>query len=242
MIGPPPTYYDPDQETQSQTQDYSHWIAPYSQVFSNPSLYPSQVSTADSGTGRPIQPLQHTNRYQFVNNSQPSSDPTTCDFFPLVRFDGHSGPSRPQHNPAHTAHTQNWQTIGLSQRPTQDLLTVPRPVVHPFSDTHGLGPVQFPFPSHAENVPGSVLTPPSEEATLTSASRSPAVADNQPLPAGSSNTSTTITFNTSSKQEKYPQTKHRTPRKRPKAETDSDDDEDPADVNVGANLPRPNRL
>jgi hypothetical protein len=241
MIGPPPTYYDADQESQPQTQDFSHWIDPYSQVFASSSLYPSQPPTTDPGTERHVQPTQHRNQYQFVN-SQPASNPHTYDMFPSIHFDGSTGSSRTQQDPSRT---QTWQSIDISQPSTSaDHYNLARAVSFP-DNPQGLGRVQsFPFPSHSETVPRTVFTPPEEATTTlasTSASRSPAVVD-QPLPTGSSNPSTTITFDASPKQEKRSQTKHRSPRKRLKSETDSDDDEDPQDLNVGGNLPRPNRL
>ncbi|KAI0251645.1 hypothetical protein BJV78DRAFT_415888 [Lactifluus subvellereus] len=232
MIGPTPTYYDPDKDSQPQSQDYSHWIGHYNQVFPDTQLYP-QPSAVDPATERPMQPPQHMDRYQFVN-SQPSSD-TSFPFFTQNRFDGRPGPSRSQHNPSLSTHTQGWPQ---TQGPTSDhpYIPVAGSLVHPtFTDTL---PVAIPpFTFSAETLHGgSVLSPPSE-ATLTSAPRSPAVSD-QHTGTGTSTTPTAVTVGTSPR---HPSNRNRNTKRR-KADTDSDDDEDTADANIGANLPRPNRL
>ena len=241
MIGPTPTYYDPEKDSQPQNQEYSHWIGQYGQVFPDAPLYP-QPSAADPVTERPMQPPQHMDRYHFVN-TQPSSDTSFPFFTPQNRFDGRPGPSRPQHNPSLATHTHGWPQTDISQGHTSDhpYIPVAGPIVHPaFGDT--LGPIPYTFSSRSETVHGSVLSPPSE-ATLTSAPRSPAVSDNQYLPTGtgSSNIPSAIALNTSPKQEKPSSNRIRNAKRR-KADTDSDDDEDTADANVGTNLPRPNRL
>ena len=218
MIGPPPTYYDPDMDSQPQNQDYSHWISHYSQVFPDTLLYP-QPFAADPVTERPMQPPQHMDRYQFVN-TQPSSDTSFPFFTPQNWFDGRPGPSRPQHNPSLATHTHGWPQTDISQGPTSDHQYIPvaGPIVHPaFGDT--LGPIPYTFSSRSESVHGSVLSP-SSEATLTSAPST-----------GPSETLTAITLNTSSKQEKHSFNRIGNV-KRQKADTDDDED---------ANLPRPNR-
>lgn len=95
--------------------------------------------------------------------------------------------------------------------------------------------------------PGVALTPASDATTFHSGqSISPAWTDSQPLPphgTGLSNTPAgSVTFQTSPKQVgKRTQGKTKQ-RKRQKSETDTDDDDDVVEANVGANMPRPNRL
>ena len=91
MIGPTPTYYDPDTDSQPQNQDYTHWISHDSQVFPDDALLYPQPLAADPVTERPMQPPQHMSRYQFVN-TQPFFD-TSFPFFTQNRFHGRPGPS-----------------------------------------------------------------------------------------------------------------------------------------------------
>jgi hypothetical protein len=105
---------------------------------------------------------------------------------------------------------------------------------------------QHQYSSPAEHLTPLVALTPASEGTLQSRqSISPAWTDNQPLPphgSGLSNTPTgLVTFQTSTKQVgKRAQGKARQ-RKRQKCEADTDDDDD-EEANVGANIPRPNRL
>ncbi|KAH9031015.1 hypothetical protein EDB85DRAFT_1389515 [Lactarius pseudohatsudake] len=270
MIGATPTYYDPEQETQPQAQDYQHWIdntyRQTSLVYSNTPSYPPQPSVSESLTPQPSvshsrpqrqmqsQAPRHTNHYQFVTSHPPppasSSDATQYGFFENPSnhpFDSRLGPTQRQSRVPTT-----WP-----QQPSADFTQPPPPSDDP---TYYLMTTTDQYPGMTDTVqqpqrqyssptehltPGVALTPASDATLQSGQSISPAWTDNQPLPphgTGLSNTpSGSVIFQASPKPTgKRTQGKTKQ-RKRQKSDTDTDDDDD-VEANVGANMPRPNRL
>ncbi|KAH9009312.1 hypothetical protein EDB84DRAFT_1571294 [Lactarius hengduanensis] len=231
MIGATPTYYDPEQETQPQAQDYQHWIdntyRQTSLVYSNTPSYPPQPSVGKCSHKAP----RHTNHYQFVTSHPPppvsSSDATQYGFFENPSnhpFDSRLGPTQRQSRVPTT-----WP-----QQPSAEFTQPPPPSDDP---TYYLMTTTDQYPGMTDTV--QQPQPPSGQ------SISPAWTDNQPLPphgTGLSNTpSGSVIFQASPKPTgKRTQGKTKQ-RKRQKSDTDTDDDDD-VEANVGANMPRPNRL
>ncbi|KAH8985371.1 hypothetical protein EDB92DRAFT_1949961 [Lactarius akahatsu] len=271
MIGATPTYYDPEQDTQPQAQDYQHWIdntyRQTSLVYSNTPSYPPQPSVSDSLTPQPSvshsrpqrqmqsQAPRHTNHYQFVTSHPPppasSSDATQYGFFENPSnhpFDSRLGPTQ----------RQSRVPTSWPQQPSAEFTQPPPPSDDPtyylmtttdqypgMTDTVQQPQRQYSSPSE-HLTPGVALTPASDATLQSGQSISPAWTDNQPLPphgTGLSNTpSGSVTFQASPKPTgKRTQNKTTKQRKRQKSDTDTDDDDD-VEANVGANMPRPNRL
>jgi hypothetical protein len=94
--------------------------------------------------------------------------------------------------------------------------------------------------------PGIPRTPASDATLQSTQSISPAWTDNQPLPPpgpGLPNPPTgSVIFQMSPKQGKRAQGKTKQRKRQKSAETDTDDDDDVVGQNLGANMPRPNRL
>ncbi|KAH9051380.1 hypothetical protein EDB83DRAFT_1308703 [Lactarius deliciosus] len=228
MIGAIPTYYDPEQDTQPQAQDYQHWIdntnRQTSLVYSNTPSYPPQPSVSDSLTSQPS--VSHP-RVQQQMQSHPtqrqSRVPTSWLQQPSAEFT--QPPS--WDDPAYYLMTTTDRYSGMTDSAVRQQ--------------------QQQYSSPAEyltGTPGVVLT---SESDATLWSISPAWTDNKPLPphgTGLSNTPAgSVTFQMSLKSigKRTPAQGKTRQRKRQKSETDTDDDSD-VEANVGANLHRPNRL
>ncbi|KAH8976973.1 hypothetical protein EDB86DRAFT_3012178, partial [Lactarius hatsudake] len=229
MIGVTPTYYDPEQDTQPQAQDYQHWIdntyRQTSLVYPNNTSYPPQPSASDSLTSQPS--VSHP-RVQRQIQSHPtqrqSCVPTSWPQQPSVEF---TQPSPSSNDPAYYLMTTTDQYSGMTDSTVRQQQQ------------------QYSSPAeHLTGTPGVALT---SESDATLWSNSPAWTDNKPLlphGTGLSNTPvSSVTFQTSPKptgKRTLAQGKTKQ-RKRQKPETDTDDDDD-VEANVGANIPRPNRL
>ena len=254
MIGTSPTYYDPEQDTQPQAQDYQHWID-NTYVYSNTASYPPQPAVSDSRTQTQMQPQapRHTNQYQFVASPHqapppPSSDATQFGFFENSQLN-FSNRLPSTHRQSRV--TTNWtpgtdfnQPPASSNDPAYYMMGADQ--YSAVSDTHTAGQQQQPqYSSPAEHLTPSVALTPASDGTLQSRqSISPAWTDNQPLPPQGPSLPITptgsVTFQ-SPKQGKRAPGKAKQ-RKRQKSETDTDDDDDLVGANVGANMSRPNRL
>ena len=259
MIGATPTYYDPDQDSQPQAPNYQHWIDSQAQsqlTYPNTS-YPPQPSVSTSRTQRPMQSQapRHTNHYQFVASHHqppaPPPPPQSSDTTPYGFFDNQNPTFNTAQRPPGV--TSNWTqqpSVGFGQPPpsSEDPYTLLTEQFFPVAVTHPsaqqpqqqyLSPVDHP-------TPGVPRTPVSDATLQSRQSISPAWTDNQPLPPpgpGLPNapTGSVIFQQTSPKSGKRTQGKTKQ-RKRQKSETDTDDDDDVVGSNVGANMPRPNRL
>ena len=256
MIGATPTYYDAEQDSQPQAQDYQRWIENFSQTqLAYPNTpYPPQPSVSDSRPQRQMQSQapRHTNHYQFVAShhqapAAPSSDATQYPFFENSQNPTfNSGLPSSQRQSGVTTNWTQPPNAGFGQPPPSS------------DDAYYLGANQYPgvpdtsssgqqqhrqqYSSPAELL--TALTPGSESTLQSRQSISPAWTDNQPLPQPGTGLPTTPTgsgiFQASPKGKRAPGKPKQ--RKRQKSETDTDDDDDVMGPNVGANMPRPNRL
>ncbi|KAI9449290.1 hypothetical protein BJY52DRAFT_1227874 [Lactarius psammicola] len=259
MIGATPTFYDPEQDTQPQAQDYQRWIDnSYGQsqlVYSNTPSYPPQPSVSDSRTQRQMQSQapRHTNHYQFVTSHHqpppppPSSDAAQYGFFENPQNQTFDSRLASTQRPSRVA--SNWPqqpSAEFHQPPPSSDDAAWMDQYHGIPDTHQQQQ-QHQYSSPAEYLtPGVALTPASDATLQSGQSISPAWTDNQPLPphgTGLSNTPTgSVTFQRSPKQPGKRTPGKTKQRKRQKSDTDTDDDDDVVEANVGANMPRPNRL
>jgi len=263
MIGATPTFYDPEQDTQPQAQDYQRWIDnSYGQtplVYSNTPSYPPQPSVSDSRTQRQMQSQapRHTNHYQFVTSHPhpppppPSSDATQYGFFENPQnhtFDSRLASTQRQSRVASNWTQQPSAEISQPPPPSDDLTCYLMDQYPGISDTHSSGQQQQQqYSSPVDHLtPGVALTPASDGTLQSRQSISPAWTDSQPLPphgTGLSNTPTgSVSFQASPKQAGKRTHGKAKQRKRQKSDTDTDDDDDVVEANVGANMPRPNRL
>ncbi|KAH9970341.1 hypothetical protein BJV74DRAFT_262361 [Russula compacta] len=258
MIGATPTYYDPELESQPQTQDgYQAWTSSFEQqlALANSSSYPHHPTAADSRRGRQVeQTTRHHNQYQFVPQQQPLSTTfDTAQYNYLNQFDDR--PSHPfrrqQVTAAETVHTQGWSqpsNTTFSQPQSSDHPYLTGLITHPVDqysgtlETHDSAQTQLQPPT-GHLTPTSAVTPVSD-ITLNSNPRiSPTWLSNTlPSPGGTSsvNTPTRNVVRSSSKRVGKSAPARSNNRKRQKAETDDDDEEDM--MGIDANLPRPNRL
>ena len=254
MIGATPTFYDPEQDSQPQAQNYQHWIDRQAQsqlTYPNTS-YP-QPSVSASRTQRPMQSQapRHTNHYQFVaSHHQPPPAPAPQSTDTTYGFFEHPTVNTTQRQSGVTSNWAQQPSVGFGQPPpsSDDPYTLLTEQFFPVAVTHpSAQQPQQQYSSPVDHLTPGVPHTPVSDATLQSRqSISPAWTDNQPLPppgTGLPNppTGSVIFQQTSPKPGKRAQGKTKQ-RKRQKSETDTDDDDDVVGPNVGANMPRPNRL
>ncbi|KAI0308911.1 hypothetical protein OF83DRAFT_1180235 [Amylostereum chailletii] len=164
MIGPTPTFYDPDHALPPQSDGaYEHWIQSHQQQqhpqnqfgFAHypPPQPPPQQTQQQHRIPPSMQPLH--NQYQFVNtnpNPNPSLTPATADPSPFSYFNPDSlPPTRFVNSHPHSP------TTTRTRQPQSTTTTAPAPAPYDAPDFGAFYPAQPPY--MAEGAYGERLTP-----------------------------------------------------------------------------------